>query len=169
MGLLDRLRGSGEKAFTVQVVDATRSFTGSKGDTIHSAGVVPVDHAGEPSADTDHRTSHPRVMHCKVSGTHHNPRALADSRLDLGARVTLRVEPGNPSDPSPVGVWDASGSVLAGYLPATLSRTVAGALRSGAKLEGRVIREIRLGSASGQRTALYVLIAPPGRLETVSR
>jgi hypothetical protein len=66
-------------------------------------------------------------------------------------------------------VWDASGSVQAGYLPATLSRTIARSLRGGAKLEGQVIRELRLGSPTGARIALYVLIAPPGRVETALR
>jgi hypothetical protein len=89
--------------------------------------------------------------------------------LDVGSRITLRAEPGNPSDPNAVGVWDASGTVHAGYLPATLSRTIWRSLRGGAKLEGKVIRELRLGSPAGERTALYVLIAPPGRLETLQR
>jgi hypothetical protein len=169
MGLLDRLRASGEKTYNVQVMDASRSFQGSKGDTIYSSGYVPVDAAGNAFAESDHRTSHPRVAHCQVAGTHHNPSALADSRLDVGARVSLRPEPGNPSDPNAVGVWDASGSVQAGYLPATLSRTIARSLRGSAKLEGQVIRELRLASPTGPRIALYVLIAPPGRLQMTPR
>ncbi len=170
MGLLDRLRpGAADSTFSVHVKDATESFQGNKGDTIYSAGCVPVNETGDPYPEGEHRTSNPRVWHARVTGTHHNPSALGDARFNQGARITLRAESGNPSDPNAVGVWDAAGSVRVGYLPASLSRTVAPSLRSRRSLAGQVVRELRLGSPDGRRTALYVLIAPPGRLDLIRR
>ncbi|HEX3512312.1 MAG TPA: HIRAN domain-containing protein [Solirubrobacteraceae bacterium] len=168
MGLLDRLRSTG-KSLEVEAVDDTRAFEGSKGDRLFSRGAVPVDSDGAPLRDAEHSTSNPQVLHARVAGTHHNPTALSDSRFDPGSRVTLRQGPGTPSDPNAVGVWDSAGLVQAGYLPATLSRAVARMLRSGTALEGQVVRELRLHSERGERIAVYVLIAPPGRIEFVGR
>ena len=167
MGLLDRLRSAGT-ALQVEAVDDTSTFEGSKGDRIFSRGSVPLDAGGKPVGDADHTTSHPQVLHARVAGTHHNPTALSDSRFAPGSRVTLRPAP-TPADPNAVGVWDSGGATQAGYLPATLSRAVDRMLRSGTTLEGQVVRELRLGSERGQRIAVYVLIAPPGRIEIVSR
>jgi hypothetical protein len=169
VGLLDRLRAGGrEDTLRVRVRDGSGTFAGSKGDAIWGAGYVPVDDAGEPLPESEHRTSNPRVHHCLVAGTHYNPSALADERFDPGARVTLRADPGNPSDPHAVGIWDASGAVQVGYVPATLSRSIAGPLRRGTRMGGEVLRELRVGSAQGPRTALYVLIAP-GPIELEER
>jgi len=168
LGLLDRLRpaGSRDSVFTVRARAEDRAFRGAKGDELYSHGHVPVDASGEPLGETDHRTSDKRVYHCLISGTHHNPSALADARFDTGSKVTLRAESGNPTDPNAVAIWDASGTVQVGYVPASLSRSVAQAARVG-RLQGQVVRELRLGSATGARLALYVLIAPPGRLTIV--
>jgi hypothetical protein len=165
MGLLDRLRptASREAQFTVRVRAEDRSFRGAKGDQLYARGYSPVDESGRPLGEAEHRTSDQRVFHCRVSATHHNPSALGDARFDTGSRVTLRAESGNPTDPHAVGIWDAGGSVRVGYVPASLSRTIAPAARAG-KLQGEVVRELRLGSASGERLALYVLVAPPGRI-----
>jgi len=166
VGLLDRLRPTArEHTFTVRVADGSRSFQGRKGDTIWCSGYVPVEHSGASIGEAEHRTSDPRVYHCLVAGTHHNPSALGDRRFDPGSRITLRADPGNPSDPSAVGIWDAAGALQVGYVPSTLSRTVAAMLRRAAAPTGEVLRELRLGSAEGPRTALYVLIAPPGRIK----
>ena len=170
MGLLDRLRPSGrEETFSVRVADASRSFQGRKGDTIWCSGYVPVEHSGAPIGESEHRTSDPRVYHCLVAGTHHNPSALSGARFNPGSRITLRADPGNPSDPNAVGIWDASGTVRVGYVPATLSRAIAAMLRRRAAPTGEVIRELRLGSEDGERTALYVLIAPSGRIRLEER
>jgi hypothetical protein len=170
MGLLDRLRpGPREQTLRVHVKDATASFEGNKGDTIFCNGRTPVNEAGTAYRESEHRTSDTRVAHARVTGTHHNPRALADARFDPGARITLRTEPGNPTDPNAVGVWDAAGIIQVGYLPASLSRTVARSLRGGVALTGQVICELRLGSPGGERIALYVLVAPPGRLDLIER
>ena len=168
MGLLDRLRAAGPRdaQLTVRVRAERGTFRGAKGDELFSNGCVPLDASGAPLGDNEHRTSHQRVYHCMVSGTHHYPTALADARFDTGSRVALRPERGNPTDPNAVGIWDAGGTVQVGYVPASLSRTVAAAARGG-RLQGQVVRELRLGSASGERLALYVLIAPPGRLTLV--
>ncbi|HEX5224031.1 MAG TPA: HIRAN domain-containing protein [Solirubrobacteraceae bacterium] len=167
MGLLDRLRPASapDAQFTVRVYAERRTFRGAKGDELYSDGQVPVDGSGRPLGETEHRTSDQRVYHCRVSGTHHYPSALGDPRFGNGSRVTFRAEPGNPTDPNAVAIWDAGGTVQVGYVPASLSRTVAAAARNG-RLQGQVVRELRLGSASGKRLALYVLIAPPGRIVT---
>jgi hypothetical protein len=170
MGLLDKLRpGAREGTLKVHVKEATDSFKGNKGDTIFCSGHTPVNEAGSVYRESEHRTSDARVAHARVTGTHHNPSALADPRFDPGSRITLRAEPGNPSDPNAVGVWDAAGTIQLGYLPASLSRSVSRTLRAGGALSGQVICELRLGSTSGERIALYVLVAPPGRLDLIER
>jgi hypothetical protein len=149
------------------MVEQPSSFTGRRGDTVFSAGHVPASSSGAPLPEEGHATSNPRVYHCQVAGTHHMPSALADGRFDVGSRVQLRLAPGSPDDATAVGIWDATGTVQVGYVPATLSRTLASALRGGEQLGGEVIRELRLGGPDGRRVALYALIAPPGRLELV--
>jgi hypothetical protein len=169
VGLLERLRpGGGARTFRVHVREDTRSFVGSKGDRIQSAGHVPLDASGAPLGDSEHRTSDPRVFHCRVAGTHYNPSALADPRFDPGSRVRVRAEPANPTDPNPLAIWDGSGEVQAGFVPVSLSRQIV-ALARRQELSGEVIRELRLGSEHGERIALYVLLAPAGRIELVER
>jgi hypothetical protein len=152
----------------VNVRADTRTFVGSKGDQVCSRGHVPLDDGGAPLQDGEHRTSDARLFHCRVAGTHHNPSTLADARFDPGARVRIRAEAGNPTDPNALGIWDSAGDVQVGFVPASLSRQLATRARRG-ELAGQVIRELRLGSEHGERIALYVLIGPSGRIELVER
>jgi hypothetical protein len=154
-------------AYTVHLAPAERSFTGRRGDSLQEHGHAPVTAAGGPLPESGHETSDERVHHCQVSGTHHMPRGLGDSRFDLGTRIQLKLQPGAADDALAVGIWDAAGAVQVGFLPATLSRMLAGALRRGTPLGGQVIREVRLGAGGGERLALYVLVSPPGRLQFV--
>lgn len=163
MGFLDGIRAAARKdsKIRVQVVEDTRLFEGNVGDTIWCGGDAPCDERGVPLPESEHRTSDPRVYCCQVAGTHHRPNALTDERFDLGSPIVLRAE-GAPFDGYTVGIWDGSGTVQVGYVPPTLSRTVAGMLRSGTALGGQVLREFRVGSAEGERSALHVLVAPAG-------
>lgn len=166
MGVLDRLLGRGP-AYTVHLAAADRSFTGNRGDRLYDRGHVPVTAAGGPLAEGSHETSDPHVQHCQVAGTHHMPRGLADAGFDLGSRIQLRLQPPGADDAMAVGVWDAAGTVQVGFVPPTLGRSLTAPLRRGRQLGGQVIRELRLGTPDGERLAVYVLIAPPGRLEFV--
>ncbi len=131
------------------------------GDTIWCGGYAPVDEQGLRLSEAEHRTSDPRVFCCQVAGTHHRPSSLTDARFDLGSPIALRTE-ASPFDGYTVGIWDGSGTLQVGYVPPTLARTVSGLLRSGTELGGQVLREFRLGSPDGERSALHVLIAPEG-------
>jgi hypothetical protein len=164
--VLDRILGRGP-SYTVRLLPEERAFTGRRGDTVYNHGHVPVSLTGRELPESSHETSDKHVHHCQVAGTHHMPRALAESRFDLGSRIQLRLQPQPPDDAQSVGVWDATGAVQVGFVPATLSRQLAPALKRGRPLGGEVIRELRLGSPTGERVALYILIAPPGRLELV--
>jgi len=161
VGFLDGIRAAGKRdaKIRVHVLEDTRLFEGNVGDTIWCGGYAPVDERGVRLSEAEHRTSDPRVFCCQVAGTHHRPSALTDARFDLGSPIALRTE-ASPFDGYTVGIWDGSGTVQVGYVPATLSRTVAGLLRSGTALGGQVLREFRLGSSGGERSALHVLIAP---------
>jgi hypothetical protein len=161
VGFLDGIRAAGKKdaKIRVHVVEDTQLFEGNIGDTIWRGGYAPVDERGRRLSEIEHRTSDPRVFCCQVAGTHHRPNALTDARFDLGQPILLRAEAA-PFDGYTVGIWDGSSTVQVGYVPPTLSRTVAGLLRSGEGLGGQVLREFRMGSATGQRSALHVLIAP---------
>jgi hypothetical protein len=161
VGFLDGIRAAGKKdaKIKVHVVEDTQLFEGNIGDTVWRGGYAPVDERGVRLSEVEHRTSDARVFCCQVAGTHHRPSALTDARFDLGEPVLLRAEAA-PFDGFTVGIWDGSGTVQVGYVPATLSRTVANLLRSGTALGGQVLREFRMGSATGERSALHVLIAP---------
>ena len=163
MGFLDGIRAATRRdsKIRVHVVEDSRLFEGNVGDTIWCGGHAPCDEHGVPLPESEHRTSDPRVFCCQVAGTHHRPNALTDERFDLGSEISLRAEAA-PFDGYTVGIWDASATMQVGYVPPTLSRTVAAMLRSGTALGGRVLREFRLGSAEGERSALHVLIAPDG-------
>lgn len=163
MGLLDGIRAAGRKdaKVRVHVVEDTRLFEGNQGDTIFCGGYAPADERGARLSESEHRTSDPRVFCCQVAGTHHRPNALSDARFDLGSPIVLRTEAA-PFDGYTVGIWDGSGTVQVGYVPPTLSRTVAGLLHSGTAVGGQVLREFRLSSSDGERSALHVLVAPAG-------
>jgi hypothetical protein len=163
VGLLDGIRAVGrrEAKTRVHVVEDTRLFEGNQGDTIWCGGYAPVDQRGVRLSEAEHRTSDPRVFCCQVAGTHHRPTSLTDARFDLGSPILLRTE-ASPFDGYTVGIWDGSGTLQVGYVPPTLSRTVAGLMRSGTALGGQVLREFRLRSPEGERSALHVLIAPAG-------
>jgi hypothetical protein len=166
MGLLDRITSRG-RTYKVHVRDASGTFEGRRGDEIHSFGRSPAGLAGGTLEDAGGQTSDANVRHFQVAGIHHMPRALGDSRFDVGSRVQLRLEGGSPDDSTAVGVWDASGQLQVGYAPAALARGLVSQLRSGTALAGPVIRELRAGPPPAERIAIYVLVAPPGRIELV--
>ncbi|HLN07282.1 MAG TPA: hypothetical protein VK217_13455, partial [Acidimicrobiales bacterium] len=63
-----------------------------------------------------------------------------------------------------VGVWDASGSIQVGHIPAECCAEVASRIRTGEQLVGYVLREIRRDSKSGPRSALHLLVTPADEL-----
>jgi hypothetical protein len=167
VGLLDRIReGRSGGPLKVHVTVEDGPLRGNLGDSLFRAGHSPVELSGTPIPASEHRTSNPRVYYCRVAGTHHRPNALSDPRFSLGSEIVLRAEP-VPFDGFTIGIWDASGSVQAGYVPVGLSRSVMPLMRSGTSLGGQVIGELRLGSESGERSAINILIAPAGRSITL--
>lgn len=167
MGLFDRLRARGAQSppappITVHVVEDTHTFEGDNGETIWCGGYTPISDDGLYLAEAEHRTTDPRTFYCKVAGAQHRPDALGDRRFAHGSQIVLRPEPDNAYDENAVGIWDATGKVQIGFVPATLSAEVAAVLRSGTALGGQVIREFRLGSSHGKRIGLHVILAPVG-------
>jgi len=161
--LFDRIReGRSGGPLKVHVSVENRPLRGNLGDSLFLAGHSPVELSGAPISESEHRTSNPRVFYCRVAGTHHRPNALADPRFSRGSEIVLKAEP-VPFDGFTIGIWDASGSVQAGYVPVGLSRSAMPLMRSGTSLGGQVLGELRLGSESGERSAINVLIAPAGR------
>ena len=57
-----------------------------------------------------------------VAGISHHPTAVDLPDFAPGSEVVLRPEPDNPFDPNAISVWNASGSVQVGYLPAVIVR-----------------------------------------------
>src|SRR5664280_1320416 len=111
-----------DSPITVHVIEDTNTFEGHDGEIIWGGGYAPVDEDGLFLYEADHETSDPRAFYCKIAGAQHRPKALADKRrFAVGSRIVLRPEPDNPYDPNAVGIWDASGEVQVGYVPATLS------------------------------------------------
>ena len=166
MGILDRIRptGAGSDRAPLRIVPRNAEFTGNRGDTMWGGGYLPLSEHGTGLGETDFRTSDPRIFYCRVAGTHHRPSALRDRRFDPGAAVMLRSTPGNTYDGSAISVWDASGTVQVGHLPAPLSRALAPLMRAGTDFAVEVIHELRIGSERGERVALHILVAPAGCL-----
>lgn len=163
MGLLDRIReGRSGGPLRVHATVENRPVRGNQGDSLFLVGHSPVEISGAAIPAGEHRTSDRRVFHCLVAGTHLRPSALADSRFAVGSEILLRAEP-VPFDGFTIGIWDGGGSVQVGYVPVSLSRSLLPMMRAGKSLGGQVIRELRVGSENGERSAINVLIAPAGR------
>ncbi len=147
---------------TVHLIEDTHTFEDDDGNTIWCGGLAPCMEDGTFLPESDHRTTDPRVLYCKVAGVSHRREALQDEAFAPGCQIRLRAEPDNDYDANAVQITDLSGALFVGYVPGTLSAEVADLLRSGASLGGQVVREFRKGSAQGERIGLHVLIAPAG-------
>ena len=73
-----------------------------------------------PDAPRDLEDRH--VFVTWVAGISHHPTAVDLPDFAPGSEVVLRPEPDNPFDPNAISVWNASGSVQVGYLPAVIVR-----------------------------------------------
>ena len=166
MGILERIRpsGAGSERARLRIVPRNGQFTGNRGDTMWSGGYLPLGEHGTALGESEFRTADPRIFYCRVIGTHHRPTALRDRRFDPGSAVVLRSTPGNSYDGSAISVWDASGTLQVGHVPAALSRALAPLMRAGTEFGGEVIHELRIGSERGERVALHILVAPAGSM-----
>lgn len=144
------------------MVEDTHTFYGDDGTSWWSAGYAPIADDGRFLTLADHMTSDPRVLYCAVAGAKHRPAALQDARFQPRSEVLLRPEPDNPHDQDAVGVWDKSGILQVGYVPADLSGKVAAQFRADHPLGGLILREIRRDSEAGRRVSLHMVLAPLG-------
>jgi hypothetical protein len=103
-------------------------------------------------------------MFCNVAGVSYRPEALQEAGLRPGVEVRLRPEPENAHDPNAVAVWNPSGKVQLGYIPADLSPRVAGEFRAGNPLGALIIAEYRRNSKRGPRVGLHLLVVPLGKV-----
>jgi hypothetical protein len=149
---------------TVCVLEDMHTFTSDDGTVLWSGGYAPIDDEGRFLTLAEHETPYPRVLYCRVAGVSYRADALQDARFVPLSQVILRPEPENPHDRNAVGIWDLSGTVQVGYVPADLSPKVAAGFRADQPLSGLIVREIRRESATGPRVALHLLLAPPGAL-----
>jgi restriction system protein len=156
--------GDSSTEITVKVVLDTHTFDADDGGTLWCNGYTPVDEDGSFLRVSEHQTSDRRCIYCNVAGTSHRTSALQDARFSPGAQIILRPEPENPHDPNAVGVWDHTGTIQAGYVPAELSPQVAASFRKGDPLGGLVLAEFRRDSETGPRVGLHALLAPLGAL-----
>jgi hypothetical protein len=92
---------------------------------------------------------------------------LAGDRMHIvkdvshGDPVLLAREPDNPHDSNAIGVWNATGTAQAGFVPRDRAAELAG--RLGAEsLEVLALWEWR--DAEGRRCGLRILVAPPDAL-----
>jgi hypothetical protein len=149
---------------TVKVVKDTHLFDSDDGSTLWCGGYTPVDDDGTFMRISEHQASDPRCIYSNVAGVSHRAEALQQKCFSPGEQVILRPEPTNAYDTNAVAVWDNSGTIQVGYVPATLSARVAEEFRNGNPLGGIVISEFRQGSKRGKRVGLHVLLAPLGEL-----
>jgi hypothetical protein len=67
------------------------------------------------------RWEDPRIRVVAVAGISYRAEAAADPSFDPGRRLALVPEPDNEHDPDAVGIWNAEGTLQAGYVPATVA------------------------------------------------
>jgi hypothetical protein len=99
------------------------------------------------------------VLVLKVAGTSHRLSQIQDGRFAPGSSLSLHPDPENQYDDNAVGVWDASGRVQAGFVPADSAEELGQRLKR-ERLEVFCLWEWR--DESGQRCGLRMLIHPPG-------
>jgi len=158
------IRPTTPTTITVKVIEDTHLFDGDDGSTLWCGGYTPVDDDGTFMRISEHRASDPRCIYSNVAGVSHRAEALQQKCFSPGEEIILRPEPTNVYDANAVAVWDNSGTVQVGYVPASLSARVAQNFRDGNPLGGIVICEFRRGSKRGKRVGLHVLLAPLGEL-----
>jgi hypothetical protein len=146
---------------TVHLIEDTSTFEGDDGETIWGGGLAPCTEDGTFIPESEHRTTNPDVLFCKVAGASHRHDALQAAAFAPGSQIRLRPEPDNAYDKNAVQIIDLSGELFVGYVPGTLSGEVSDLMRA-TDVGGQVIREFRLGSEQGERIGLHVLIAPAG-------
>jgi len=148
---------------TVRVLDDTHPYATADGTTWWSGGYAPIsrdEHGEHHFISLGQHLCNSRVLYCKIAGAQHYPAALHGSLFKPGSTALLRPEPENPYDSNAVGIWDRSGSIQAGYIPADHSANVISRIDAGEQLIAYVLREIRQGSRSGPRAALHALVMP---------
>jgi restriction system protein len=162
------LGGPSDGEVSVSVVEDTHTFDADDGTTLWCGGYTPIDEDGAFLKADDHRTSDPRCFYCSVAGTSYRRDALQKGGLKPGAQVLLRPEPQNEHDPNAIAVWDASGTVQLGYIPADLSPHLVAQVPAGRDLTetfgGLIITEFRRGSEAGPRVGLHILVGPVGEV-----
>jgi hypothetical protein len=95
----------------------------------------------------------------KVAGTSFRLPALQDRAFAPGSRLALRPDPDNAYDENAVEVLDAGGRVHVGFVPKERSEALARRLKS-EHLEIFCLWAWR--NDRGRRSALRILVAPPG-------
>jgi hypothetical protein len=136
------------------------TFEGADGSTVTASGFTLLDApAGEFLRPRDPGLASRGCWLCHVAGVSYRLDALQDAALAPGSRLSLRPEPANPHDSNAVAVWDHSGRLHVGYVPADICSEVSRELRSGSQLEGLVLREYTRGEPP-QRVGMSILISP---------
>lgn len=159
---------SSSSTVSITVVEDTHTFEAEDGTTIWCGGYTPIDDDGEFLREADHHTSDPRCFFCHVAGTSYRRDVLQRDGLKPGAAVLLRPEPDNKHDRDAIAIWDPSGPVQLGYIPADLSPVIGAQVSAGRNVSeafgGLIITEFRRGSESGPRVGLRILVGPVGEL-----
>jgi len=88
-----------------------------------------------------------------VAGISHYPAAVDRPDFAPGNDLVLRPEPENPFDPNAIGVWNASGTVQVGHLPAVIVRDLP---RVPEERHGLMVGELVHGR---DRVGLWVVVA----------
>ncbi len=93
-----------------------------------------------------------RLLVVPVAGASYRLDALGDDAFAPGRRLALVPEPGNPHDANAIGIWDEARRLQAGYVPAEVAASIAGAPQAVSLWEFR--------DENGRRVGLRVLIVP---------
>jgi len=152
---------------SVLVLEDTHDFEAQDGTRLWQIGFVPIDDDGHFLSEEDHQTSDPRCFFCHVAGVSHRRPALEAAGLSPGTPLRLARERDNPHDSNAIAVRDANGNQL-GYVPADLCPHLLAAIPQGQSFEesfgAMLLSEFRMGTPSGPRVGLRILIGPVGEI-----
>jgi HIRAN domain len=103
--------------------------------------------------DARHDLEDRHVFVTWVAGISHYPAAVDLPDFAPGSDLVLRPEPDNPFDPNAIGVWNASGAVKIGFLPAVMVRDLPSVPQ---ERHGLMVGEMVHGT---DRVGLWVVVA----------
>jgi HIRAN domain len=164
VGFLDYFRSRSPQALTplgIHLEEHSYDKESESGDPLHGYGYALRDEHDRAFSWDDEVLASQGVDVVKVAGTSHRLKAIQSDDFAPGSRLTLKPDPTNEYDRNAVGVYDGSGRVQAGFVPAEQSEDFSRRVRR-ERLDAFVLWAWR--DKSGKRCGLRMIVGPSGFL-----